>query len=175
MILSSEPDLKSLSAIKALICKLALLSFQFLPKKFKGIPKWSLISSPKSCPCPRFQKYVRVRDFKKKTSVSVLCCCPLNSVKPYVMAHNTYPWILKKSKTRDRDRARSSEKNQERSIASFCICSHVLGFLSENRARWWSQKWHIFLISTAYFSSYWHMLFEISIIILSQLGLYLHM
>ena len=87
MILSSEPDLKSLSAIKALICKLALLSFQFLPKKFKGIPKWSLISSPKSCPCPRFQKYVRVRDFKKnvrvrdfkKMSVSVIskiCPCP---------------------------------------------------------------------------------------------------
>ena len=33
-----------------------------------------------------------------------------------------------------------------------------------NHARWWSQTWHIFLFSAAYFPSYWHMPFEISII-----------
>ena len=37
----------------------------------------------------------------------------------------------KKSKTRDRHRARSTEKNPERRIASFCICSHALDFFPD--------------------------------------------
>ena len=80
--------------------------------------------------------------------------------------HNPYRWILgKKSKTRDCHRARFPEKSR----AQRCIICMFLGFgfcavdFFGNRARWWSQKWHIFLFSMAYFPSYWHMPFEIGI------------
>ena len=62
-----------------------------------------------------------------------------------------YPWIMgKKSKTRNRHRARFAEKNPERSIESICICSCALEFFSGNHARSRSQKmayniWYIFV------------------------------
>ena len=49
------------------------------------------------------------------------------------------------------------------SVASFVYVS-VLWIFPGNHARWWPQKMAYILFSTAYFRSYWHMLFEISII-----------
>ena len=54
---------------------------------------------------------------------------------------NPYPWILEKNPKRGTVTERVlRKKNPERSIASFCICSHVLEFFSGKRARWRSQK-----------------------------------
>ena len=50
----------------------------------------------------------------------------------------------KKSRTRDRDRARFPGKNPDRSVASFFICFCALDIFSGNRARSRSQKWHTF-------------------------------
>ena len=70
----------------------------------------------------------------------------------------------KKSKTRDRHRCVFRKKNPERSIASICICFRALDLFSGKHARLRS-KWHIILFSVADFLSYWHIPFEISIII----------
>ena len=56
------------------------------------------------------------------------------------------------------------KKNPERSIESICICFCAVDFFPEITLRDGPKKWHIFLFSAAYFPSYWHMPFEISII-----------
>ena len=54
---------------------------------------------------------------------------------------NPYPRILGKNPKCGTVTERVlREKNPERSVASFCICSHVLEFFSGKRARWRSQK-----------------------------------
>ena len=78
---------------------------------------------------------------------------------------NPYPWILeKKSKTRDRHRARLAGKNSERSIASFVCVPMLWNFFPASALGDGPRKWHIFLFSAAYFRTYWHMPFGIGII-----------
>ena len=70
----------------------------------------------------------------------------------------------KKFKMWDRHRARFTGKNPERSVASFVYVPLLWIFFPENALGDGPKKWHIFLFSTAYFRTYWHMPFKIYII-----------
>ena len=59
---------------------------------------------------------------------------------------------------------RETIKMQSAALNHFVYIPKFWNF-SGNRGRWWSQNKHTFLFSTAYFPSYWHMPFEISITI----------
>ena len=70
----------------------------------------------------------------------------------------------KKSKTRDRHRARYAGKKYRAQRCTICMCSCALDFFPEIALGDGPRKWHIFLLSAAYLPLYWHMPFDISTI-----------
>ena len=57
------------------------------------------------------------------------------------------------------------KKIQSAALRRFVYVSVLWIFFPDNTLGHGPKKWHIFLFSAAYFLSYWHMPFEISIII----------
>ena len=132
------------------------LTFIFLAWKAKWIHQTRVVK-PRRCNGARIKWWM----------ASIYCPSGILSLQQnleIIVPVNPYPWILEKIQNAGPSPSAFYEK---KSKAQHCIILYMFpcfGFFSGKRARWWSQKWHIFLFSTAYFLLYWHMPFEISII-----------
>ena len=96
---------------------------------------------------------------------------PLSYLKPVQFepwrpsTFKPYPWILeKKTKMRDRHRARFAGKIQSVELHHLYMFLWFGFFFPESALGDGPKKWHIFLFSTASVHTYWHMPIQIGII-----------